>query len=66
MENNCTNKNSVQSSGMLGGAYFLTLIGAAVYFFQSVSTFGEGVLALLKACVWPAFVIYRVLELLKI
>lgn len=60
-----SNKNSMQSSGMLGGAYFLTIVGAAVYFIQQATTFWSGVLALLKAFVWPAFVIYKVLEMLK-
>lgn len=64
MENNCSNKN--KSGGMLGGAYFLTIVGAAVYFFQNVATFWGGVLAILKALVWPAFVIYKVLEILKL
>lgn len=59
------NKNKVQSSGMLGGAYFLTIVGAAVYFIQQAASFWEGVLGLLKAFVWPAFVIYKVLEVLK-
>lgn len=59
------NKNGVHSSGMLGGAYFLTIIGAAVYFIQQATTFWGGVLGLLKAFVWPAFMIYRILELLK-
>jgi hypothetical protein len=66
MENNCSNKNKVQSSGMLGGAYFLTIIGAAAYFLQNAASFWGGVLAILKAFVWPAFVIYKVLEMLKL
>ncbi|HKX18605.1 MAG TPA: hypothetical protein VJT33_11395 [bacterium] len=40
-------------------------IGAAVYYIQHAATFGAGVLGLLKAIVWPAFLIYRVLTLLK-
>jgi len=49
-----------------GGIYLLTIIGAAVYFIQEADGFWEGVLGLLKALVWPAFVIYRVLELLNL
>lgn len=67
MEVGCMdNKNKMQSSGMLGGAYFVTIVGAAVYFLQSAASFWGGVLAILKALVWPAFVIYKVLEMLKI
>lgn len=58
-------KNGMNSGGMLGGAYFLTIVGAAVYFIQHAATFWGGVLGLLKALVWPAFVIYKVLEILK-
>jgi hypothetical protein len=61
-------KKSVEviNKGSFGGAYFLTFIGAAVYFVQRVDGFWNIVAALLKACVWPAFVIHRVLELLNI
>lgn len=63
---NTNNKSGMQSGGMLGGAYFVTIVGAAVYFIQQAATFWEGVLGLMKAFVWPAFVIYKVLEMLKI
>jgi len=41
------------------------MIGAAVYFIQHATSFGDGVLGLLKAIVWPAFVIYQALGALK-
>ena len=53
------------SNGVAGGAYGLTIIGAAVYFVGHAATFWAGVLGILKALVWPAFVIYKVLELLR-
>lgn len=56
----------VNKGGPLGGAYFLTFIGAAVYFVQNSAGFWGFVLALLKACVWPAYVVHRALELLNI
>jgi hypothetical protein len=46
--------------------YGLGFIGAAVYFIQHATTFGMGVLGLLKAMVWPAFVVYKALEILKL
>ncbi|HEY5982558.1 MAG TPA: hypothetical protein VIU38_03735 [Anaerolineales bacterium] len=46
--------------------YGLGLIGAAIYFIQQAPTFWLGVLGILKAIVWPAFVVYRLLEFLKI
>jgi len=44
--------------------YCLGLIGAGVYFVQQANGFGEIVVALLKALVWPAFVIYDLLKFL--
>ena len=59
-------KNIYRNGGGGGGAvYGLDLIGAAIYFIQQATTFWMGVLGFLKAIVWPAFVVYRLLELLK-
>jgi len=53
-------------AGAGGGAvYGLGFIGAAVYFIQHASSFGDGVFGVLKAIVWPALLIYRVIGLLK-
>jgi hypothetical protein len=54
------------NTGLFGGSYGLTIIGAAVYFIGHAGTFWLGVLGFLKAFVWPAFVIYKVLELLHL
>jgi len=53
------------NGGMCGGVYGLAFIGAAIYFIQQSSTFWMGVLGVLKAMVWPALIIYKVLEILK-
>lgn len=52
--------------GTFGGLYFLTVIGAAVYFIETADGFWSGVLGVLKAIVWPAFAVYRALELLSL
>lgn len=58
------NRNAVHSSG--GSAvYGMGLIGAAVYFIQHSATFWAGVLGILKAIVWPAMLVYKLLEFLK-
>jgi hypothetical protein len=41
-----------------GPLYFLGFIGAATYYISNASDFWAGVLGLLKAAVWPAFLIY--------
>lgn len=49
-----------------GGFVFLTYIGATWYFLQISVGFWPSVLALLKAMVWPVYLIHRIFELLKI
>lgn len=41
-----------------GGVYFLSFIGAAVYFVGQSHDFWGGVLGILKASVWPAFAVF--------
>ncbi len=49
--------------GCWGGAYSLGFIGAAVYYIQQATGFWAGVVGVLKALVWPAFVVYKLLGL---
>lgn len=58
--------NVVNKGGAGGGFYFLTFIGAAFYFVGKADGFGEVIVAILQAMVWPAFVIYHVLEILRV
>lgn len=51
--------------GAPGPVYGLGFVGAAVYYLQQAATFGAGVIGLLKAMVWPAFLIYELLKYLK-
>ena len=44
-----------------GGIYFIGFIGAVVYYLQQSATFWTGVLGILKALVWPAFLVYKLL-----
>ena len=48
--------------GSWGFPYFLGMIGAAVYYLQQASNFGDGLIGLLKALVWPAFLVYHLLH----
>lgn len=48
-----------------GAVYGLGLIGALVYYLPHAANFGEGVIGVLKAFVWPALLVYQVLGLLK-
>jgi hypothetical protein len=44
--------------GPLGFAFFTAYIGAVVYFFNQSPDVGGFFLALIKAIVWPAFIVY--------
>ena len=46
-----------------GGIYGLAFVGAMVYYIQHSTTFWMGVLGILKALVWPALIIYKILTL---
>lgn len=54
------------NNGSAGAVYGLGFIGAVVYFIQHASSFWDGVLGILKAMVWPAFVVHKLLGFLKI
>ena len=55
---------SIARNGAAGGIWFLGFIGALVYYIHTHSgTFWLVILAFLKSLVWPAFVVYHVLQL---
>lgn len=43
------------------GFYFMGFIGAAVYYISTANDFWVGVVGILKAIVWPAFLVYEAL-----
>jgi hypothetical protein len=63
-QEHCTCKRST-TGGVSGCIYGLAFIGAVVYYFQHATTFWEGALGFLKALIWPAMLIYKLMEFLK-
>ncbi len=61
----CCNKHHHGWKSGGEAVYFFGIVGAAVYFIQHAATFWLGVLGFLKAIVWPALLIYKLLEFLK-
>ena len=51
--------------GSPDSVYGLGLIGAWVFYIGRAKTFQEGVVGFFKAFVWPAIVVYKLLELLN-
>jgi hypothetical protein len=57
-------QSKAAASGGAGGIWFLGFIGALVYYIHYHSgTFWLVILAFLKSVVWPAFVVYHVVQL---
>jgi len=50
--------------GCGGCAYFLGFLGALIYYIQTATGFWNGVLGVLKALVWPAFLVFELLKFL--
>jgi hypothetical protein len=51
-------------SGSASAVYGLGFIGAAIYYVSTAAGFWMGLLGLLKAIVWPAFLVYEALKVL--
>ena len=47
-----------------GAVYGLGMIGAAVYYIMQATSFWMGVLGVLKALVWPSFLVYELMKFL--
>ncbi|KAA9038458.1 hypothetical protein FW778_12905 [Ginsengibacter hankyongi] len=63
--NNYQKRRNTNANGVSGSIYGLAFIGALIYFIQHATSFGMGVLGFFKAIVWPAILIYKLLEFLK-
>ena len=57
-------KKEVQQNAPAGAVYCFGLIGAAIFYISQATGFWLGVLGILKALVWPAFLVYEALKYL--
>lgn len=53
-----------RSGAVSSSIYGLGFIGAVIYYLQHASGFWDGVLGIFKALVWPAVLIYKLMEFL--
>jgi hypothetical protein len=51
-----------QKTTSANAVYGIGLIGAAIYYISTATSFGMGVLGVLKALVWPAFLVFEALK----
>jgi len=63
-EKKCDWKCKTKDSGCGGCAYFLGFIGAAVYYISTAPSFWVGVWGVIKAAIWPAFLVFEILKYL--
>lgn len=55
-------KTCTTKSNCGGGFYFLGALGAAIYYISTATGFWVGVLGILKAIVWPAFLVFEIMK----
>lgn len=48
-----------------GAVYGLGWFGAVIYYIQAATSFGAGVVGVLKSFFWPGFVVYELMKFLK-
>ena len=56
------NKKSNSSHGTGGALYFVGFMGSFVYWMQTAIGLGAVVTGILKSMVWPAYIVYKLLE----
>lgn len=55
-------KDKINQNAPSGAVYGLGLLGAAIYYISTATGFWMGVLGVLKAIVWPAFLVFEALK----
>ncbi len=64
------NKTVVVKNKVVGdhgwSLYGMAFLGALVYFIQHATSFWMGLVGVVEAIFWPAVVLYKVLDLLKL
>ena len=58
-------KKEIQQHGPNSAVYGLGFIGAVIYYISNATSFWIGALGILKAIVWPAFLVYEALKTLS-
>lgn len=59
-------KEKWHGGGSSSAVYGLGFIGAVVFYLQHATTFADGLVGIAKSIVWPALLVFKALEILKI
>jgi len=60
----CHVKEHVHCHGCGSAIYWVGFLGALVYYIQAATSLWTGIIGVLKAIVWPAFLVYGALKYL--
>ncbi len=58
----CNMKGRMHCHGGGGALYGLGFLGALVYYLSTATSFWAGVIGIIKALLWPGFLVYEVLK----
>jgi hypothetical protein len=58
----CNVKDHMHGHGCGGALYGLGFLGALAYYLTTATSFVSGLIGVLKAILWPAFLVYGVLK----
>ncbi|MBN1896495.1 MAG: hypothetical protein JW789_02085 [Candidatus Aenigmarchaeota archaeon] len=56
----CAKKQTSSGGGCGVGIYMLGFLGALFYYLNTAPSFWVGLVGILKALVWPAFLVYEI------
>lgn len=54
----------ISCGGSNGAIYGLGFFGAVIYYISNATTFGMGVIGVIKAMIWPGFMVFELLKFL--
>lgn len=60
-KNSCCSSRKMNHTSEGSGFYFLGFVGAAIYYISNTSGFWNIILGILKAIVWPAMLVFKLL-----
>ncbi len=55
----------IEHKHVSGGGYGLGFIGALIFYLQHASSFWTVVIGIFKSIFWPAFLVYQLMDFLK-
>jgi hypothetical protein len=57
-------KNKIKCEGAMSAVYGLGFVGAAIYYITTATSFGTGAVGVIKAILWPGFLVFEILKFL--